>query len=99
MPSRKGGARAIAAWPARGAAPIASVMDEPRYLSGQLLLAMPGMGDPRFEKAVIAMCVHDENGALGIGLGRIVPRITFHDLLRQLDIEPGIAPDVAIHLG
>jgi putative transcriptional regulator len=74
-------------------------MDEPKNLSGQFLLAMPGMGDPRFEKAVIAMCVHDENGALGIGLGRIVPRITFHDLLKQLDIEPGVAPDVPIHLG
>jgi putative transcriptional regulator len=74
-------------------------MDEPKYLSGQFLLAMPGMGDPRFEKAVIAMCVHDENGALGIGLGRIVPRITFHDLLKQLDIDPGVAPDVPIHLG
>ena len=74
-------------------------MEEPKFLSGQLLLAMPGIGDPRFEKAVIAMCVHDENGALGIGLGRIVPRIGFHELLRQLDIEPGVAPDVPIHLG
>ena len=74
-------------------------MDEPKYLTGQLLLAMPGIGDPRFEKAVIAMCVHDEEGALGIGLGRIVPRIGFHDLLKQLDIEPGSAPDVAIHQG
>ena len=73
--------------------------DQPPFLSGQLLLAMPGIGDPRFEKAVIAMCVHDENGALGIGLGRIVPRIGFHELLRQLEIEPGVAPDVAIHLG
>ncbi len=74
-------------------------MDQPPFLSGQLLLAMPGIGDPRFEKAVIAMCVHDENGALGIGLGRIVPRISFHDLLGQLDIPPGVAPDVAIHAG
>jgi putative transcriptional regulator len=74
-------------------------MEEPKFLSGQLLLAMPGIGDPRFEKAVIAMCVHDENGALGIGLGRIVPRIGFHELLRQLEIEPGVAPDVPIHLG
>jgi len=74
-------------------------MDEPRFLSGQLLLAMPGIGDPRFEKAVIAMCVHDENGALGIGLGRIVPRIGFHALLGQLGIAAGAAPDVAIHLG
>jgi len=74
-------------------------MDSPRFLTGQLLLAMPGIGDPRFEKAVIAMCVHDEGGALGIGLGRIVPRIHFHDLLRQLDIDPGIAPNVPIHHG
>jgi putative transcriptional regulator len=74
-------------------------MEEPKFLSGQFLLAMPGIGDPRFEKAVIAMCVHDEMGALGIGLGRIVPRITFHDLLGQLDIDPGSAPDVPIHLG
>jgi putative transcriptional regulator len=74
-------------------------MDQQAFLSGQLLLAMPGIGDPRFEKAVIAMCVHDENGALGIGLGRIVPRISFHDLLGQLDIAPGVAPDVAIHAG
>ena len=70
-------------------------MDAPRFLSGQFLLAMPGIGDPRFEKAVIAMCVHDEDGALGIGLGRIVPRIGFHDLLQQLDIDPGEAPNVA----
>jgi len=74
-------------------------MDQPRYFSGQLLLAMPGIGDPRFEKAVIAMCVHDESGALGIGLGRLIPRIGFHDLLRQLEVEPGVAPDVPIHLG
>jgi putative transcriptional regulator len=74
-------------------------MDEPRFLSGQFLLALPGIGDPRFEKAVIAMCVHDEAGALGIGLGRIIPRIGFHTLLRQLEIDPGVAPDVPIHLG
>ena len=74
-------------------------MDQPRYLSGQLLLAMPGIGDPRFEKAVIAMCVHDEAGALGIGLGRVIPRLGFHDLLKQLDIAPGVAPNAPIHLG
>lgn len=74
-------------------------MEEPKYLTGQLLLAMPGIGDPRFERAVIAMCMHDDDGALGIGLGRIVPRIGFHELLRQLDIEPGVAPNAAIHLG
>lgn len=74
-------------------------MEEPKYLTGQLLLAMPGIGDPRFEKAVIAMCSHDDEGALGIGLGRLIPRIHFHDLLQQLEIDPGVAPNVPIHLG
>ena len=45
---------------------ITKIMDEPRFLSGKLLLAMPGMADPRFERAVIAVCVHDENGAVGV---------------------------------
>jgi putative transcriptional regulator len=48
---------------------------------------------------VIAMCVHDENGALGIGIGRIVPRIGFHDLLEQLEIDRGVAPDAPLHFG
>lgn len=74
-------------------------MEEARFLGGQFLLAMPGIGDPRFERSVIAMCVHDEMGALGIGIGRLVPRLGFHGLLRQLEIEPGIAPDVPIHAG
>lgn len=74
-------------------------MEAPAYLTGQLLLALPGIGDPRFDRAVIAMCAHDANGALGIGIGRVVPRLTFHALLEQLDIAPGEAPDVAIHQG
>ena len=68
-------------------------------LSGHLLLAMPGIGDPRFERAAIAMCAHDGNGALGIGIGRIVPRLGLHGLLGQLDIPVGVAPDVPVHSG
>ena len=71
-------------------------MDDPRFLSGQLLLAMPGMADPRFERAVIALCVHDENGAVGIGIGHKRSGIRFRGLLQQLDIEPGKAPDSAV---
>jgi putative transcriptional regulator len=74
-------------------------MDAPRFTTGQFLLAMPGIGDPRFERSVIAMCMHDEEGALGIGIGRTVPGLGFHDLLEQLDIEPGVAPDAPIHVG
>lgn len=74
-------------------------MIEGQYLAGRLLLAMPGMGDERFDHAVIAMCVHDEHGALGIGLGEVRDGITFHGLLEDIGIDPGVAPDVPILSG
>jgi putative transcriptional regulator len=74
-------------------------MDEPRFLSGKLLLAMPGMADPRFERAVVALCVHDENGAVGVGIGQKRAGMRFRALLQQLDIDPGEAPDCAVHHG
>ena len=74
-------------------------METPAFLSGQLLLAMPGIGDPRFERAVIAICAHSEEGALGVGIGRLAPRIGFHALLAQFDIDVGVAPNCSVHLG
>ena len=74
-------------------------MEFPRFLSGQTLLALPGMGDPRFERAAIAVCSHDEDGAMGIGLATQVRGITLHDLLGQLDIGPGKAPNAPLCLG
>jgi len=75
------------------------VTDAAKFLSGKLLLAMPGMADPRFERAVIALCVHDENGAIGVGIGHKRAGISFRGLLKQLEIDPGQAPDCAIHHG
>ena len=69
------------------------------FLSGKLLLAMPGMADQRFDRAVIALCVHDENGAIGVGIGHKRAGISFRGLLKQLEIDPGQAPDRAIHHG
>ena len=74
-------------------------MDQPPFLSGKLLLAMPGMADPRFDHAVIAMAVHDENGAVGIGIGHLRAGIRFRALLRQLEVDPGDAPDCVVHHG
>ena len=73
--------------------------EQPSFLSGKLLLAMPGMADPRFERAVIALCVHDEDGAIGIGIGHKRAGISFRGLLRQLDLDPGKAPECAVHHG
>lgn len=69
------------------------------FLSGNLLLAMPGMADPRFSRAVIALAIHDENGAVGIGIGHLRAGIRFRQLLKQLDIDPGQAPDTPVHHG
>ena len=74
-------------------------MDAPPFLSGKLLLAMPGMADPRFERAVIAIAVHDEQGAVGIGIGQLRAGLRFRQLLKQLDVDPGEAPDCAVHHG
>ncbi|MFO1255634.1 MAG: YqgE/AlgH family protein [Sphingomonadaceae bacterium] len=72
---------------------------ESTTLSGRLLLAMPGMGDARFEHAVIAMINHDREGALGVGIGAVRSGITLHAMLRELEIDPGAAPDVPVHHG
>jgi putative transcriptional regulator len=74
-------------------------MNDPRFLSGKLLLAMPGIGDPRFERAVIAVCSHDAEGALGIGIGQTVPQIRLHGLLKQFDIATDHVPDVVVYHG
>lgn len=74
-------------------------MADARFLTGKFLLAMPGMADQRFERAVIAICAHDEQGAIGIGIGHKRAGISFRGLLRQLDIDPGDAPDVPVHHG
>jgi len=69
-------------------------------LAGKTLLAMPGMGDPRFERSVIFLCAHSDEGAMGLIVNRPAPDLGFGQLLAQLSIDhaPG-APDPAVHLG
>ena len=69
-------------------------------LDGQLLIAMPGMGDPRFEKSVVFLCAHSEDGALGLIVNKPSRDIRFHTLLEQLDLEVGPAKrDIQVHFG
>lgn len=58
------------------------------YLTGQLLVAMPGIGDERFDKTVIYLCAHSDEGAMGLVVNREIDSLTFPDLLEQLNIEP-----------
>ena len=57
-------------------------------LEGHVLIAMPGMPDPKFEQAVVFLCAHSERGAMGLVLNKLVGNITFLDLLKQLRIRP-----------
>lgn len=57
-----------------------------QFLDGQLLIAMPGMGDPRFERSVIFMCAHSDEGAMGLIINKPAPELKFRDLLKQLEI-------------
>jgi putative transcriptional regulator len=61
---------------------------EPLSLTGQILIAMPQMGDPRFSQSVIFLCAHTQEGAMGIIVNRPLNKPDFADLLKQLDIEP-----------
>lgn len=66
-----------------------------RYLSGKLLLAMPSMADPRFHRAVIFVCSHDENGAMGLVINHTLSGVEFKDLVGQLKIESDIRVDLS----
>jgi len=70
-------------------------MSDAPYLCGQMLLSMPGIGDPRFERAVIAMCVHDDEGALGIMANAPIAELTVRQLMEQLNVDPGVTPAAA----
>ncbi|OPY99539.1 hypothetical protein A5906_27985 [Bradyrhizobium sacchari] len=56
------------------------------YLDGRLLIAMPVMGDPRFERSVIYLCAHSAEGAMGIIVNHPAGSIDFPELLQQLGI-------------
>lgn len=70
------------------------------YLVGQLLIAMPGMRDPRFARTVVYICAHSAEGAMGLVLNRVLDSLTFDELLEQLGIETTVpSPPLAIHFG
>jgi putative transcriptional regulator len=56
------------------------------YLEGNCLIAMPQMSDTRFEKAVVFLCAHSPEGAMGIVVNKPAKNISFVDLLTQLNV-------------
>jgi putative transcriptional regulator len=58
------------------------------YLDGQMLIAMPAMNDERFARALIYVCAHSTEGAMGIIVNHPAANIKFPDLLVQLEVIP-----------
>lgn len=70
------------------------------FLLGKLLVALPGMPDPRFEKSVIFMCAHSQEGAMGLIVNKPFEGLTFREMIAKLDIEVTAAtPDPPILFG
>ncbi len=75
-------------------------MTSSHYLDGTLLLAMPTINDPRFDRSVIYVCTHDEQGAMGLVINQFSDNLSFPEFLEQLniDVNDDIA-DIPIHTG
>src|SRR5712671_4489467 len=77
----------LAALPARtldAALTNAPEPQKPPSLAGQLLVATPEMGDPRFARTVILMVRHDQSGAFGIVINRPLGEAPLANLLRAI---------------
>ena len=62
--------------------------DDSAYFTGRLLVAMPGIEDPRFERSVILLCAHDASHAMGVTINRPIDGLTVTHLLEQLGVTP-----------
>ena len=74
--------------------------DQGMELTGKLLLAMPGMGDMRFDHSVVFLCEHSAKGAMGLIVNKPAQDLALGEVLEQLDIE--VTPDVRqmpVHFG
>ena len=63
---------------------------ETQYLDGQILIAMPGMQDPRFLRALVYLCAHSEEGAMGLIVNKPSSDLVWEDVFRKLDIPLGV---------
>lgn len=74
--------------------------DDGEFLIGRLLVAMPGIDDPRFERTVLYLCAHDEDAAMGLAVNRPVEGLTVFELLNRLGVRSEIeAPGDLVLLG
>jgi len=80
-----------------GSARMAEDADKGAHLTGQLLVAMPHMEDPRFRRSVVYLCSHSPEGAMGLIVNKRLDEVAFTDIARQLDIVPEV--ELPVHFG
>lgn len=69
-------------------------------LTGHFLIAMPGLPDPNFSETVTYICVHNEDGAFGLIINRVLPEGDAGSVFRELSMEPPqLLADRPIHIG
>ncbi|MAW08424.1 MAG: hypothetical protein CME61_09140 [Halobacteriovoraceae bacterium] len=56
-------------------------------LTGKVLIAMPGIGDPGFDNSVVFLCSHSEEGAMGLIINKPAPGVLLKTMFEQLDID------------
>ncbi len=75
-------------------------MNKDESLTGKILIAMPGMTDPRFSRALVLVCAHGDEGAMGLVVNRPLDELRFPDLLGQLGIDTTAdMRQVPVHFG
>ena len=94
-------------WPLRASYGIARFVamndtdnNDSLALCGKLLIAMPGMCDPRFDRSVIFICDHSDQGTMGLIVNKPAPHVQIQSLLDQLDIPKSESvAEIRVHLG
>lgn len=54
---------------------------------GKLLIAMPHLEDPDFERAVVLLCAHSDEGAMGFIINKAIDRLTLEEMLEELKLD------------
>ena len=72
-----------------------------KSLTGQLLIAMPQMMDPRFARSVVYVCAHSEDeGAMGLVVNKLFESLTMDELFTHLKLDPGaLGRSRPVHFG
>ena len=83
-----------------GSGAIAQAADPAGNFSGQLLVASPRIGDPRFRRSVVYMVEHNAEGALGVIINKIYGKGPLANLMKGFGMKPdGAKGRITLHFG